>query len=45
MTAEDLHGKLLIGEFKNTVESEYTDEYQKIVDRFSKPEVTDANRT
>jgi 2-oxoglutarate ferredoxin oxidoreductase subunit beta len=33
MTAEDLHGKLLIGEFKNTVESEYTEEYQKIVDR------------
>jgi 2-oxoglutarate ferredoxin oxidoreductase subunit beta len=33
MTAEALHGKLIIGEFKNTVESEYTEEYQKIVDR------------
>jgi len=45
MTAGELHGKLLIGEFKNTVENEYTAEYQKIVDRFMKPEVTDANRT
>jgi len=33
MTTEYLRGKLIIGEFKNTVESEYTDEYQKIVDR------------
>jgi 2-oxoglutarate ferredoxin oxidoreductase subunit beta len=33
MTAEYLRGKLIIGEFKNTVESEYTEEYQKIVDR------------
>jgi 2-oxoglutarate ferredoxin oxidoreductase subunit beta len=33
MTTEYLRGKLIIGEFKNTVESEYTEEYQKILDR------------
>jgi 2-oxoglutarate ferredoxin oxidoreductase subunit beta len=33
MTVAELHGKLLIGEFKNTVEPEYTDEYRKIIDR------------
>ena len=33
MTEESLKGKLVIGEFKNTVEPEYTEEYQKIIDR------------
>lgn len=33
LTAEYLRGKLLIGEFKNIVEPEYTDEYQKIIDK------------
>jgi len=33
MTPEELRGKLIIGEFKNVVEPEYTDEYQKILDR------------
>jgi 2-oxoglutarate ferredoxin oxidoreductase subunit beta len=33
MTAEYLQGKLLIGEFKNVVEPEYTDEYRKILER------------
>jgi len=33
MTPEELIGKLLIGEFKNIVEPEYTEEYQKIIDR------------
>jgi len=33
MTAEYLKGKLIIGEFKNVVEPEYTEEYQKILDR------------
>ena len=33
MTAEYLRGKLIIGEFKNVVEPEYTDEYRKIIDR------------
>ena len=33
MTAEELRGKLLIGEFKNVCEPEYTEEYQKILDR------------
>lgn len=33
MTPEQLEGKFLIGEFKNTTEPEYTKEYQKIIDR------------
>jgi len=33
LTPEELRGKLIIGEFKNVVEPEYTDEYQKILDR------------
>jgi 2-oxoglutarate ferredoxin oxidoreductase subunit beta len=33
LTGEYLRGKLLIGEFKSTVEPEYTTEYQKIIDR------------
>jgi 2-oxoglutarate ferredoxin oxidoreductase subunit beta len=33
MTVEYLRGKLLIGEFKNVVEPEYTEEYRKIIDR------------
>jgi len=33
MSPEELRGKLLIGEFKNVVEPEYTNEYQKIIDR------------
>jgi 2-oxoglutarate ferredoxin oxidoreductase subunit beta len=33
MTAEELNGKLIIGEFKNVREPEYTEEYQKIMDR------------
>ena len=36
MTAEELTGKLLIGEFKNASEPEYTEVYQKIIDRFTK---------
>lgn len=31
---EKLRGKFLIGEFKNTTEPEYTEEYQKIIDKF-----------
>jgi 2-oxoglutarate ferredoxin oxidoreductase subunit beta len=33
MTEEYLRGKLIIGEFKNVVEPEYTDEYHKILER------------
>ena len=33
ITGEYLRGKLIIGEFKDVVEPEYTDEYQKIIDR------------
>ena len=33
MSPEELRGKLLIGEFKNVIEPEYTTEYQKIIDR------------
>ncbi|QAT61722.1 2-oxoacid:ferredoxin oxidoreductase subunit beta [Acidilutibacter cellobiosedens] len=33
---ENLQGKFLIGEFKNTTEPEYTEEYQKIIDMFVK---------
>lgn len=33
MTPEQLEGKFLIGEFKNSPEPEYTKEYQKIIDR------------
>ena len=36
MTKEELAGKVLIGEFKNAPEPEYTEEYQKIIDRFKK---------
>jgi len=32
MTPEQLEGKFLIGEFKNSPEPEYTKEYQKIID-------------
>ncbi|MDK2919117.1 MAG: 2-oxoglutarate/2-oxoacid ferredoxin oxidoreductase subunit beta [Candidatus Petromonas sp.] len=33
---EKLEGKFLIGEFKNTTEPEYTEEYMKIIERFQK---------
>jgi 2-oxoglutarate ferredoxin oxidoreductase subunit beta len=33
MTPEQLEGKFLIGEFKNSPEPEYTKEYQKIIDK------------
>ena len=33
MTPEQLQGKFLIGEFKNSPEPEYTKEYQKIIDK------------
>ncbi|OPJ57206.1 2-oxoacid:ferredoxin oxidoreductase subunit beta [Alkalithermobacter paradoxus] len=33
---EKIKGKLFIGEFKNVIEPEYTEEYQKIIDRFKK---------
>jgi 2-oxoglutarate ferredoxin oxidoreductase subunit beta len=33
---EKLEGKFLIGEFKNVTEPEYTEEYQKIIERFQK---------
>lgn len=36
MTAEQLQGKFLIGEFKNSPEPEYTSEYQKIIDKLAK---------
>ncbi|MDR0324398.1 MAG: 2-oxoacid:ferredoxin oxidoreductase subunit beta [Treponema sp.] len=36
MTPEELKGKIVIGEFKNAPEPEYTDEYQKIIDRVKK---------
>ncbi|QEK12186.1 2-oxoacid:ferredoxin oxidoreductase subunit beta [Crassaminicella thermophila] len=36
LSSEQLEGKFLIGEFKNTTEPEYTEEYQKIIDRFIK---------
>lgn len=36
LSPEQLEGKFLIGEFKNTQEPEYTEEYQKIIDRFAK---------
>ncbi len=32
MTPEQLEGKFLIGEFKNSPEPEYTKEYQNIID-------------
>lgn len=34
MTPEQLQGKFIIGEFKNTAKPEYTEEYQKIINRF-----------
>nr|WP_246637660.1 2-oxoacid:ferredoxin oxidoreductase subunit beta [Crassaminicella profunda] len=36
LSPEQLEGKFLIGEFKNTTAPEYTEEYQKIIDRFTK---------
>lgn len=33
---EKVQGKFLIGEFKNTTEPEYTDEYMKIIERYQK---------
>ncbi|MEW9123106.1 MAG: thiamine pyrophosphate-dependent enzyme [Thermotaleaceae bacterium] len=36
LTPEQREGKFLIGEFKNVTEPEYTEEYQKIIDRFKK---------
>lgn len=36
LTAEQLEGKFLIGEFKNVSEPEYTEEYQKILNKFVK---------
>ncbi|HBC97915.1 MAG TPA: 2-oxoacid:ferredoxin oxidoreductase subunit beta [Clostridium sp.] len=36
LSPEELEDKFLIGEFKNTAEPEYTEEYQKIIDRFVK---------
>jgi len=36
LSSEQLEGKFLIGEFKNDTEPEYTEEYQKIIDRFMK---------
>ena len=36
MTPEELKGKIVTGEFKNAPEPEYTDEYQKIIDRLKK---------
>lgn len=33
---EKSEGKLLIGEFKNTIEPEYTEEYGKIINKFKK---------
>lgn len=35
LSAEQLHGKLFMGEFIEQLEPEYTDEYQKIVDLFT----------
>ncbi len=36
LTPEQLEDKFIIGEFKNTQQPEYTEEYQKIIDRFKK---------
>ncbi|WP_053957305.1 2-oxoacid:ferredoxin oxidoreductase subunit beta [Inediibacterium massiliense] len=36
MSPEQLEGKFVIGEFKNTQAPEYTESYQKIIDRFIK---------
>ena len=36
MSPEALEGKFLIGELKNSPEPEYTNEYQKIIDRLKK---------
>jgi 2-oxoglutarate ferredoxin oxidoreductase subunit beta len=36
LSPEKLEGKFLIGEFKNVTEPEYTEEYQKIIERFQK---------
>lgn len=36
LTTEELEGKFIIGEFKNTQEPEYTEEYMKIINRFKK---------
>ncbi|MCT4594703.1 MAG: 2-oxoacid:ferredoxin oxidoreductase subunit beta [Anaeromicrobium sp.] len=36
LTEEQLEGKFLIGEFVDTTSPEYTEEYQKIIDRLSK---------
>jgi len=36
LSPEQLEDKFLIGEFKNSIEPEYTEEYQKIIDRFIK---------
>lgn len=36
LSAEKLEGKFIIGELKNTTQPEYTEEYQKIIDRFVK---------
>lgn len=36
MTKEQIEGKLIIGELYKEVKSEYTEEYQKIIDRFQK---------
>ncbi len=36
LSPEALKGKFLIGEFKNSPEPEYTDEYKKIIDSFGK---------
>lgn len=35
LTKEQLQGKFLIGEFKNTAEPEYIEEYQKVIDRLN----------
>ncbi len=36
LSPDQLEGKFLIGEFKNSPEPEYTSEYQKIIDRLAK---------
>ncbi len=36
LDSEELQDKFIIGEFKNSTEPEYTEEYQKIIDRFIK---------
>ncbi len=36
MTEEQLHGKIMIGEFKNSPEPEYTREYQRIIETAKK---------